>query len=397
MVRFSPQHNAVYPIIAVSSPKARSKTLKVEYMCRQYFLCRKKQVNYTDSYKALTNILKLKTEAREFCLPHLQVSISLFNFASDYSSLNMQLNQESKFITPFPHIDEDQVPENMNFDYPVIQPTGSQYFDRAIILLHGLNERSWNKYLPWAYRLAIRLQRPIILFPISFHMNRSPSEWSNPRLMSALLGNTRLKNHRNHSATFANLALSLRLTHKPERFFTSGSQSLKDILKLTDLLKTGNHPLFNKGCKIDFFAYSIGAFLSQIMMLTYGDNTLKDSKLFLFCGGAPFNRMNGVSKLIMDEEAFIRLKFYYLKKIEREIKNRGPMAEYICTQPWGQAFRAMIGSSNFFQWREDSFKRLGSRIYAIGMVKDKVIPASYMSELLAPEQMEIIDFPYYYT
>ncbi len=31
------------------------------------------------------------------------------------------------------------------------------------------------------------------------------------------------------------------------------------------------------------------------------------------------------------------------------------------------------------------------------MVKDKVIPAKYIDEILAPEQIEILDFPYEYT
>ncbi len=352
-------------------------------------------MNYTDSYKALNNILK--TEAREICLPELLINISQFNFTSVYSSANAQLKDESKFSTPIEHIEEDQVLENMNFDYPVIHPPGIQNFDQAIILLHGLNERSWNKYLPWAYRLAIRLQRPVILFPISFHMNRSPSDWSNPRLMSSLLGTTRLKNHKNHSATFANLALSLRLTQKPERFFTSGSQSLSDILKLTDLIKSGNHPLFNKGCIIDFFAYSIGAFLSQIMLLTYGNTTLKDSRLFLFCGGAPFNRMNGISKLIMDEEAFTRLRFFYLQEFKKDIKQHGSLTDMICNQPSGKAFRAMINSENFSGWRADKFQSMADRISAVGLKKDSVIPARGMIELLGQSQHDVMDFPYSYT
>ncbi|MDY0026044.1 MAG: DUF6051 family protein [Lentimicrobium sp.] len=349
----------------------------------------------TVSYTFLAEMFKHGMEG--VCLADNDMLFNRYDFLSTFPAYPDFAKKETESEAPLEDVPDHMIEENLKFTYPVIYPSHGNKFQSAIILLHGLNERSWNKYLPWAYRLALMLQRPVIMFPLSFHMNRAPSAWSNPRLMSALLPETRLRNHRNQSSTFVNLAISLRLSRKPLRFITSGCQSLNDILNLADYLKSGNHPIMEKDSKIDYFAYSIGAFLVQIMMLTYGDSILRDSRAFLFCGGASFNRMNGVSKLIMDEEAFIRLKFYYLKKIEREIKNRGPMAEYICTQPWGQAFRAMIGSSNFFQWREDSFKRLGSRIYAIGMVKDKVIPASYMSELLAPEQMEIIDFPYYYT
>lgn len=323
--------------------------------------------------------------------------ISQYNFRSAFPDYPGYEEAGSESTEPLENVPDHLIDENLNFTYPVMYPAGKQRFDSAIILLHGLNERCWNKYLPWAYRLAHQLQRPVIMFPISYHMNRAPSEWANPRLMSALLPKTRLLNHRNHSSTFVNLALSLRLSRKPERFFTSGCQSLQDIMSLVDYLKSGNHPLMEKDSSIDLFAYSIGAFLTQILMLTYGDSTLRDSRVFLFCGGAPFNRMNGISKLIMDEEAFIKLKRYYLAAFEKEIKSYSPMAEWICSQPSGKAFRAMINATDFTHWREDAFKQIGKRIHAIGLAKDMVIPANNISEILAPEQTEIMDFPFDYT
>lgn len=323
--------------------------------------------------------------------------VSEYSFSSTFPAYPDFAEIKPGVAEPLEEVPDHLIAENLNFTYPVIYPAGKKKFSSAVILLHGLNERSWIKYLPWAYRLAEQLQRPVILFPISFHMNRSPAEWSNPRQMSLLLRKTRLRNHRNHSSTFANLALSLRLSRRPERFVTSGCQSLNDILNLTDCLKSGNHPLLEKDSKIDFFSYSIGAFLTQVMMLTYGDSALCDSRVFLFCGGSPFNRMNGISKLILDEEASFRLKFYYLKTLEDDLKKHGPMAEYISSQPWGQAFRAMTSKANFQQWREAAFNRMGNRIYAVGMEKDQVIPASHISELLAPEQLEVVDFPFYYT
>ena len=352
-------------------------------------------IKSTDNYTLLAELFKYGMD--NICLADNDMLISQYDFSSVFPVYPDSTEIEPGAREPLEEVPDHLIAENLNFTYPMIYPAGKKKFSSAVILLHGLNERSWIKYLPWAYRLAGQLQRPVILFPISFHMNRAPAGWSNPRQMSLLLRKTRLLNHRNHSSTFANLALSLRLSRKPERFFTSGCQSLNDILTLTDFLKSGKHPLMEKDSKIDFFSYSIGAFLTQVMMLTYGDSALQYSRAFLFCGGAPFNRMDGTSKLILDEEASFRLRFHYLKTFEKDLRNHGPMAEYICTQPWGQAFRAMTNSTNFQQWREDTFKRIGNRIYAIGMLKDQVIPASYLSELLAPGQMEVVDFPYYYT
>ena len=42
------------------------------------------------------------------------------------------------------------IPENRSFSYPVFTP-GNTKSDKVILLLHGLNERSWVKYLVWAY------------------------------------------------------------------------------------------------------------------------------------------------------------------------------------------------------------------------------------------------------
>lgn len=349
----------------------------------------------TISYTLMADLFKHGTEDMRF--PDNDMLISQYDFSSVFPDYPDFAETQTGSVELLENVPDHLIAENLNFTYPIIYPAGRLKFDSAIVLLHGLNERSWTKYLPWAYRLAGQLQRPVIMFPLSFHMNRSPLEWSNPRLMSVLLPKTRLLNHKNHSSTFANLALSLRLSRKPERFFTSGCQSLQDLIELVDFLKSGNHPLMQQNSKIDFFAYSIGAFLSQVMMLTYGNSTSRDSRVFLFCGGAPFNRMNGISKLIMDEEAFFRMKLYYLKTFEREITSHGAMAEYICNQPGGQAFRAMISSAYFSLWRKDAFKQIGSRIHAVGLAKDKVIPAKNMIEILAPEQIEILDFPYEYT
>ncbi|MBK6967297.1 MAG: hypothetical protein IPH20_26245 [Bacteroidales bacterium] len=352
-------------------------------------------MNYTAAYKILTN--RFKPEETEISLPEFGVQLSQFGFSSVLPPGNHTIRPGTITEYSLDVPDDELIPENLSFNYPVIYPIGRSEFNRAVILLHGLNERSWSKYLPWAVKLAEELQRPVILFPISFHMNRSPASWSNPRLMSAMLPKTRLRNQRNRSATFANLALSIRLSQQPLRFFTSGRQSLDDLKSLVTSIQAGNHPLFIKGTSADFFAYSIGAFLAQIMMLTYGDDLFSESRLFMLCGGAPFNSMNGVSKLIMDEEAFIKLRFYYLRQFDREMKSKGPLADMITNQQSGQAFRAMISSSNFPLWRKDRFMRMADRIHTIGLKKDLVIPPSGIAELLGSSQREILDFPYAYS
>ncbi|MBK6345818.1 MAG: hypothetical protein IPN08_07285 [Bacteroidales bacterium] len=352
-------------------------------------------MKYTESYNLL------KTSFQRVPDDHVgkePVSgIRHFPFSSKPGFTTFQSTNSGALTRNLSITDDSVILKNSEFTYPVFVPAGKDKFTRAVILLHGLNERSWTKYLPWAQTLADGLQFPVILFPISFHMNRSPEEWSNPRLMSALLRETRLRSGRNRSATFANLALSLRLSSQPSRFFTSGIQSVEDLRQLITSIQEGNHPLFEEGTTTSFFAYSIGAFLAQIMMLTYGESLLSTSRLFILCGGAPFNRMNGVSKLIMDEEAFSRLRFYYLRQFDRELNSKGNLFQMTNKQPAAMAFSSMLDAANLREWRNSRFKRMEDRIQVIGMKNDIIIPPDGIKEIIDSGQLTIIDYPSGYS
>jgi len=352
-------------------------------------------MKYTESFHSLKSVFNPTFPEIQGISP--TCVIQQFRFASNPALISEPVAGLQPLTQRHPDSDDSIIRENCEFTYPVFVPEGKTSNDRALILLHGLNERSWTKYLPWAQRLAEDLQRPVILFPISFHMNRSPAEWSNPRFMSTLLDNTRMRSRRNRSATFVNLALSMRLSTQPLRFYTSGSQSVRDLETLINSIQTGTHPLFNKGSGVDFFAYSIGAFLAQIMMLTYGNTLLSDSRLFMFCGGAPFNRMNGVSKLIMDEEAFTHLRFYFLRQFERELRSKGTLTGLLDSQPSSMAFRAMLDAGQFSNWRIHQFGQMEKRIAAISLKNDTVIPCTGIAEILAPTQLRVMDYAACYT
>ncbi|GEM_PF-6426160 len=50
---------------------------------------------------------------------------------------------------------DDCINENKSFTYIVFQPQNKNRCDNAIILLHGLNERTWDKYLYLSQSLSI--------------------------------------------------------------------------------------------------------------------------------------------------------------------------------------------------------------------------------------------------
>jgi hypothetical protein len=297
---------------------------------------------------------------------------------------------------------DNKIKENESFIYPVFTPKSECKFNKAIVLLHGLNEKSWHKYLPWAYYLAEKTNRPVILFPISFHMNRCPETWGNPRAMMPLLGQ-RKKIGNLTNMTFANVALSERLTEDPLRFFRSGRQSAEDIIGLLQTVKQGKHPLLEPNARVDFFAYSIGAFLSQILFIANPKNLLDESRLFLFCGGALFSQMRGTSKLIMDSQAYRSLREYYLGYFVKEMKASTPFSTFIKNSPIGNAFRAMLAPESLSVFRNSAFRNLNNRMKIIALMKDRVIPARSIQSVFSGIKrdfnslVDVLDFPYEYS
>ena len=165
----------------------------------------------------------------------------------------------------------------------------------------------------------------------------------------------------------------------------------------------GKHPLFNEGSEIDLFGYSIGAFLAQIMLIANKDETLSRSKCFLFAGGSVFEDMNGKSKLIMDSNAFSRLLSYFINDLEEEMGKSNRYSSILKETELGLAFRSMIGRDLNSAIRDSVFHHYGSRISAVGLLKDQVIPANYIRATVKGKNghiksnYETIDFPYEYT
>ena len=338
-------------------------------------------INYSERYQQLNNTFQQGVNQKpEGGMPEIR----FFRFNSH------RCNEESEASQHFL-----AVKENYKFDYPVFLPAGRTHHDNAILLLHGLNERSWSKYLPWAEQLAIQTGRPVILFPIAFHINRAPLDWSNPRSLTNLLNIRKRHYEGDRSVSFANVALSERITQSPERFYLSGRQTWADLTTLFEEIRCGRHPLFNEGCRIDIFAYSIGAFLSQVALMANEKQLFSDSKLFMFCGGSIFRSMCGISRSIMDSAAFNRMQDYYVNRFGCEQENRWYRDSAF------EAFFRMIIPERLQGEREAFFTRIHNRIAGIALAKDSVIPYHGVREALGKETthsvIKLEDFPFNYT
>ena len=345
-------------------------------------------MEYTDLYH-FTNAMR-SSDAIVNPIPGTTLSLVERDFISARRELFI-IDQSDSFYG----ISDGQIPENDQFTYPVFKHKGQT--NGVIVLLHGLNERDWDKYLSWALALAEKTGKDVILFPISFHMGRSPREWINPRNLMAKLEGRKQKYNDVKMASFANLALSERLTSHPERFMFSGYQSAMDIVKLLSDIQAGNDPLFQADTPINFFSYSIGAFLSQILFLTNPNGLFDASKLFIFCGGSVFNRMDGVSKYIMDSVAFDRLMQYYGEAIDENRRKNKSVRQILKGTQLGESFYSMTSLDRLNRIKKDVFLKIKDQIQVLGFLKDKVIPADSIKKTLKGCRVSFLNPDYKYT
>ena len=231
-------------------------------------------------------------------------------------------------------------------------------------------------------------------------MNRSPESWAKPRKMMSLLNNRKTIDGLSMS-TFANIALSQRLSDDPLRFFTSGKQSADDLLNLLVDIKEGGIPFLDKGAQVDFFSYSIGSFLAQLLFLANPDNLVSSSRLFIFCGGTLFDQMRGTSRLIMDSYAYAALRKYYLKDFLIELKSKSPFSSYVRGGLWGEAFMAMISDENNKFYREYRFRKLRNQLRVVTLKNDAVMPSNSVKQSFSCVSnnsfVTELNFPFHYT
>lgn len=339
-------------------------------------------MNYSDRYIALSNNFKLGVDSH---IEKSKIDIRFFSFQSRLSDGKIASLQQN----------DQQISENFSFEYPIFSPTGKQNQEEAILLLHGLNERNWSKYLTWAEYLCLHTGKPVILFPIAFHINRSPITWSTPRSLTNLFNFRKEQYTGDRSISYANVALSDRISQFPERFYLSGRQTYADITKLFEEIKTGQHPLFKEGAKIDLFAYSIGAFLSQVILMANQKNLFSDSRLFMFCGGSIFRSMFGISRSILDKAAFEKLQQYYVHIFGNE-----PSSEWERDNAFN-AFCQLITPERFRTERENFFGQFKEKLSGIALSNDQVIPYHGVLEAIgkknAESTIELLDFSFPYT
>ena len=293
---------------------------------------------------------------------------------------------------------DDVVPQNRDFPLWWVAPRGSAPHRAAVVLLHGLNERRWAKYLPWAHSLCSELGRPVVLFPIAFHMQRSPERWSDPRQMWRVSKARQLAIPELVESSFVNAALSFRLHARPERLLWSGHRTLLDLIHWVEQVDEGLEPLLTPGARIDFFGYSIGAFLAEILLMGDALGRFQQSRAFSFCGGCLLAQSAPVSREILDSAAARAIQRLFVEEWSQNKELRPALARFLSDDPLGRAFDLMIREDRHRQQRASQLKRIGERISALALERDWVIPACAVKQTLAGTGAAFarLDFPFPY-
>jgi len=294
---------------------------------------------------------------------------------------------------------------NKSFDYYILKRADIDNAEGTIIFFHGLNEKRWDKYLPWAYELSQRTNKAIVLYPIAFHMNRAEEIWSDRHAMVEV-SNFRKKNFKDNSdCSFVNAAISSRLEAHPQRIFWSGFQTYSDVIAVVKNIRSNNVKSISPQSSFDLFGYSIGSFLSMILKMANPEEIFKDSKLFCFCGGMTIDRMFPISKYIMDSRAAIKMQTVFAELLSSDFKSDIRLGHFQDEKlhPQESWFKMMLRYNYFQKERERRIKEIQSQVKAYVLEKDEVAPPMEALNTLQggyrsiKVDVEIQDFPFDYS
>ena len=276
---------------------------------------------------------------------------------------------------------DDRIAENVHFRYPLLSrrdaAANGGRAKRIIILLHGLNERSFTKYVPWAFHLWRATGAAIALFPLAFHINRGHPSWS--RQVSEHLARRSDIDGNEHVHAF-NAVNSERLGCQPERSFWGGEQSFGDIVDLVRDIRQGGHPDIDPGARVDFVGFSAGGYVTLALLLTDPEGLFGESRAVLVASGASLRDTFLSSRFILDLAAATAMVKLYVRQTA---KYAGPrLWHWLEAHEEGRWFRALCGGEAERERLERRLASVAPRLLGIGNRNDEVIPVRAMLNTL---------------
>lgn len=285
--------------------------------------------------------------------------------------------EEHDLTFPGEEVDDDpadcRIQENTRFRYPLVRESGDgelRRHDRLTILLHGLNERSFGKYLPWAYHLWRATAHPVALFPLPLHVNRVLPAWGRTLRESYA---RRQDVPGNENAHRFNATISERLDRHPARFFWGGVQAYHDINQLAAEIRADRHPHFTPDARIDLLGYSAGGYLTLALLLADHQGWWTESRGVVFASGAPVRDTNLASRFIVDLMTEVALMKLYVKHLERDANER--MRHWFDSHPEGQCMRLFCGLVPGHKELEHRLAQIHTRLLGVTNSNDVIMPS----------------------
>jgi pimeloyl-ACP methyl ester carboxylesterase len=270
---------------------------------------------------------------------------------------------------------------NNRFRYPLIRErrTGGALprHRRAIILLHGLNEGSFSKYIPWAHQLLAKTGAPVILFPLTFHMNRVLPAWAP---LQTEIFQRRSALAENDSSHRYNAIVSERLDTHPERFFWGAVQTYLDLVDLVRDIRAGRHPHFAPDARVDLVGYSAGGYFTLFLLMDDRERLFSDSRGIVFASGIPLRELDLASPLILDLTAEVALMKLFVKNVDPPASAR--MEHWFERHSEGCWMRTFCGSKHSREILDPRLRALAPRLMGIANSNDVVVPVGSMLNLL---------------
>lgn len=274
-----------------------------------------------------------------------------------------------------------EIGENLHFRYPLLReaaPAASRRRSRHLVLVfHGLNERSFTKYVPWAYHLWRSTGAAVVLYPLAFHIRRVSPLWG-AHLQAFLRARRAVAG--NESAHAFNAVISDRLGVRPERFFWGGLQSYREVVDLVRQVRAGGHPHVAPEAQIDLVGYSAGGYLALALLLIDEGGLFTRTRAVVFESGAALRDVNLSSRLIVDLAAETALMKLFVRYTDTHANGR--LRHWLEEHTEGRWFRALCGAPTERLALEARLGRIAPRLLGITNLNDQVIPPGGVLNLL---------------
>jgi predicted esterase len=324
------------------------------------------------------NLRRSSEETKHYLLGHLSYKCEHRDFGPESVKEPEPCDLTVKDQLP----SDEQVSENLTFRCPLVrkQPSSNEpaKCERVTILLHGLNEYSYHKYIPWACQIALNTEMPFLLFPLTFSITRACREWGN------IKGDIRVSRQNIYNAGPFNAIISERLQARPERFFWGAVQSYWDLVNFVREIRDNENAHIAPDARIDFLGFSSGGYLALALLLANPENLFNTSRACLFSTCVEMRSLGPGSPYIVDSDTERALQNIYVENITTLPNER--MAHWFEEHPEGYWLRTFGGFPPERQPRVEGLQKIALRLLAVANNKDRVMPPGAMLDALQGDE-----------